>query len=60
MAKFIVMASERVFYEVEVEAKDRAELDTLLREGEVSWGDAVDGQDFSVDFVEEQSDDADA
>jgi hypothetical protein len=60
MALFIVMASERVFYEVEVEAKDRAELDTLLREGDVSWGDAVDGQDFSVDFIEEQSDDANA
>jgi hypothetical protein len=60
MAKFIVMASERVFYEVEVEAKDRAELDALLREGDITWGDAIDGQDFSVDFIEEQSDDANA
>jgi hypothetical protein len=53
MAKFLVLASERVFYQAEVEAKDRAELDTLLKEGDVSWGDAVDGEDFSVDFIEE-------
>ena len=53
MPKFIVWASERVFYQAEIEAKDRAELDTLLREGDISWGDAVDGEDFSVDVIEE-------
>lgn len=53
MAKFLVVASERVFYEVEVEAKDRAELDALIKEGDVNWGDALDGQDFDISYIEE-------
>jgi hypothetical protein len=60
MAKFLVSASERVFYEVEVEADSLEHAQALAEAGEISWGDAIDGQDFSVDFIEEQSDDTDA
>ena len=53
MAKFLVSASERVFYEVEVEADSLEHAQALAEAGEISWGDAIDGQDFSVDFIEE-------
>jgi hypothetical protein len=57
MAKFQVLASERVFYEVEVEAKDRAELDELLSQGDISWCEPIDGNDFCVDYIEELKED---
>jgi hypothetical protein len=53
MTKFLVEASERVFYEVEVEADSLEHAQALAEAGKISWGNAVDGQDFSVDFIEE-------
>jgi hypothetical protein len=53
MAKFLVSASERVYYEVEVEADSLAKVRELLATGDVVFGDALDGQDFVVDYIEE-------
>ena len=53
MARFQVLASERVFYEVEVEAKDRAELNAMLKEGDISWCEPIDSEDFCIDYIEE-------
>lgn len=53
MAKFLVTASERVFYEVEVEADSLEQAQALAEGGEVSWGDALDGQDFYINYIEE-------
>lgn len=53
MAKFQVLASERVFYNVEVEAKDEAELKKLISIGDIDWGNVVEGDDFCIDYIEE-------
>jgi len=51
--KFQVLASERVFYEAEVEAESEAHLKELISQGDIEWGNPVEGEDFCVDYVEE-------
>lgn len=55
--KFIINATEKVFYEVEVEAKDKAEVDEMINNGDVNWGKPIDGQNFEVISIEENEDD---
>lgn len=55
--KFIIIATEKVFYEVEVEAKDKAEVDEMINNGDVNWGKPIDGQNHEVISIEENEDD---
>lgn len=48
MAKFIVSASELVFYQAEVEASSIEEVDYLISLGDVEWGQPIDGTNFEV------------
>ena len=53
MKKFRVQAREQVYYEIEIEAENEAELNDLLNSGDVNWGDAIDGDNFFVEYVED-------
>ena len=48
MPKFIVSASELVFYQATVEASSLNEAKELISSGDVEWGNAVDGCDFEI------------
>jgi hypothetical protein len=49
--KYIVDCSEEVFYEIEVEAKDEAEVRDLIVGGQVIIPEAHDSQNFSIDNI---------
>ena len=53
MKKFRVQAREQVYYEIEIEAENEAELNELLDSGDVNWGNAIDGDNFFVEYVED-------
>lgn len=51
--KFIVDASETVFYTVEVEAESQEQLQSMISSGQIDFGDAFDGDNFMIDAIEE-------
>ena len=48
MPKFIVSASELVFYQAEIEAVSKDEARAIAFSGGVDWGNPVDGCDFEI------------
>ena len=52
MKKYIIQASEVIYYEIEVEASNQAEAIRLITEGEVSLPDPVDSSDFNIGFID--------
>lgn len=55
MPKFIVFASERVYYMKEVEAESADQIRDMIYDGEVDfdYGDITDGGDFTIGDIEE-------
>ena len=51
--KFLITASEEVFYEVEVTASSLDELKEMIDNGDVEFGEPIDGQNFEVISIEE-------
>ena len=51
--KFIISASEEVFYEVEVTASSLDEVKQMIDGGIIKWGEPIDGQNFEVVSIEE-------
>ena len=51
MPKFLVYASEKVFYTKIVEAPDRETLKQMIEDGDIEFEnkDIVDGEDFEID-----------
>ena len=56
MTKFIVGASELVFYQVEIEASSKEEARQIAFSGDVYWGNPVDGCDFDITHIKELHD----
>ena len=51
--RFLALARETVFYEVEIWAANEYEAMDIARNDVEDWGDIVDGEDFSIyDIVE--------
>lgn len=48
MPKFIVSASELVFYQATVEANTLDEAKEVISSGDVNWGNPIDGCDFEI------------
>jgi len=53
MPKFIVDARETVFYTVEVEAENQEQLQSMISNGIIDFGEAYDGDNFMIDAIEE-------
>lgn len=55
MPKFIVFASEQVYYVKEVEAESEEQVKEMIFSGEVDfdYGDITDGSNFHVGEIEE-------
>ncbi len=55
MAKFLVRASETVFYEFFVEAETEAEVHRRIDIGDYDTGPAYDGDNFEIDSIEQET-----
>jgi hypothetical protein len=53
MKKYIVQASEVVYYEIEVEAENEADAHEKVLLGKVEIPNAIDGSDFTIGFIDE-------
>ena len=53
MRKYLIQASEVVYYEIEVEAENEAQAIEKIYHAEVDIGEPVDGSDFMVGFVDD-------
>jgi hypothetical protein len=53
MPKYIVDARETVFYTVEVEAENQEQLQSMILNGMIDFGNAFDGDNFMIDAIEE-------
>lgn len=56
MPKYLVFASEKVYYMKEVEADSEDHVRKMIFDGEIDfeYGDITDGHNFSVDEIEEE------
>jgi hypothetical protein len=53
MNKYIVQASEVVYYEIEVEADSSAEAHEKVLMGHIEIPEPIDGSDFTIGFIDE-------
>ena len=53
MKKYIVHASEVVYYEIEVEAENEADAHEKVLLGNVEIPEPCDGSDFTIGFIDE-------
>lgn len=51
--KYLIEASEKVYYAIEVEANSKEEARNKILKGEVQIDEAKDSSDFEIDNVEE-------
>jgi len=51
MPEFRIFAQETVEYCVVIKAKNREEVNKLIYNGDMEWGNPVDGYDFKVTSV---------
>lgn len=53
MAKYYVFASELVQYMKEIEADSQEQAEEIAQDLEWDYGDAIDGQQFQIDEINE-------
>jgi len=52
MKKYIIQASEVIYYEIEVEAESEAQAIQWINDGDISLPDPCDSSDFTIGFVD--------
>lgn len=55
MTKFTVQAQETVFYEFTIEADSMEEAKIMIHRGDFDTGPAIDGEDFEISSIEEET-----
>jgi len=55
MPKYFVYATEKVYYQIKVEANSEEEARQKVMDGDYSAHEAIDGEDFNIFEIEEES-----
>jgi len=55
MPKYNVYATEKVWYQIKVNAKTKEEARQMVMDGNYSSHEAIDGEDFNILEIEEEA-----